>query len=54
MDFHKPVTLYSDNNPLTYITESATKTLKLMVSTTPFSQAVNSQIETYYTVSSGN
>ena len=29
--FHKPVTLYSDNNPLTYITESVIKTSKLMV-----------------------
>jgi len=28
--FHKPVTLYSDHNPLTYITESATKSSKLM------------------------
>ena len=28
--FHKPVTLYSDHNPLTYITESATKSSNLM------------------------
>ena len=28
--FGKPVTVYSDHNPLTYITESATKSAKLM------------------------
>ena len=28
--FNKPVTVYSDHNPLIYITESATKTAKLM------------------------
>ena len=28
--FNKPVTVYSDHNPLTYITESATKSAKLM------------------------
>jgi len=28
--FNKPVTLYSDHNPLIYITESATKTAKVM------------------------
>ena len=28
--FSKPVTLYSDHNPLTYITESTTKSSKLM------------------------
>ena len=28
--FNKSVTLYSDHNPLTYITESATKSAKLM------------------------